>query len=183
MTKKTNYMVLSGIFIALGILLPVVFHSIPNGGSIFLPMHLPVMVVAFFVPWPWALAVGAVTPLLSSLLTGMPPIAPFPMAIIMAFELATYGVCISLLKKLWVRPERWYSPLLVLIPTMLLGRLVGAACLWVSVRFFGVKGPAPWIFVTGSLAKGLPGLIAQVILVPMLYHMLVRNVPGCKAIK
>ena len=178
MNYRTRHLVLSGIFIALGILLPFILHSIPNGGKIFLPMHLPVLALSFFVSWPWALAVGALTPLLSSLLTGMPPMTPFPMAIIMSFELATYGLIISLLRKKAVKRERWYSPLLALAPALVLGRVVAGIVLWGAVSAFGVKGPAPWVFVSGGIITGLPGIIVQIILVPLLYHVLVRNLPG-----
>ena len=36
--------VLSALLIALCVVLPIAFHSIPNAGSIFLPMHIPVLI-------------------------------------------------------------------------------------------------------------------------------------------
>jgi hypothetical protein len=125
--KNRNHirsMVLSGIMIAFGILLPMTVHAIPDGGKMFLPMHLPVMMAAFFLPWYWAMAVGVATPLISSLLTGMPPMAPIPMVIIMMVELAGYALVISLLKDRVVSPRRWYSPLLALVPAMIAGRIL-----------------------------------------------------------
>ena len=98
--RRTRHMIISAVMIAAGIILPMTLHAVPNGGKIFLPMRLPVMVAAFFLPWTWAGAVGLLTPILSSVLIGMPPLVPIPMAIIMPFELATYAIIIALLKKM-----------------------------------------------------------------------------------
>ena len=39
--KKTRDLVLTAMFIALGVALPQAFHAVPNAGSVFLPMHIP----------------------------------------------------------------------------------------------------------------------------------------------
>ncbi|MEG2259926.1 MAG: ECF transporter S component, partial [Oscillospiraceae bacterium] len=41
--EKTKNLVISALCIALGVILPIAFHAIPNAGSIFLPMHIPVL--------------------------------------------------------------------------------------------------------------------------------------------
>ena len=38
---KTKKLVLSGIFIALGLIIPIIFHQFSMGGPSFLPMHIP----------------------------------------------------------------------------------------------------------------------------------------------
>jgi len=60
----------------------------------FLPMHIPVLVAGFLLPWQFAALVGITTPLLSSFLTGMPPV---PTVFTMTAELFTYGITTSLL--------------------------------------------------------------------------------------
>ena len=50
--SKTKQIVLTGLFIALGLVLPMAFHSIPNAGNIFLPMHIPVLLCGL-VCGPW----------------------------------------------------------------------------------------------------------------------------------
>jgi len=92
--KSVKEMVLSALFTAIGLLLPVIFHAF-GMGSTFLPMHIPVLLAGFVVSIPFAIAVGIVTPILSSLLTGMPPM--FPVLPYMVFELAAYGTVASLL--------------------------------------------------------------------------------------
>ena len=52
MMLKTKRLVLSALCIALCVILPTAFHTIPNAGSIFLPMHIPVLVCGFVCGWP-----------------------------------------------------------------------------------------------------------------------------------
>ena len=44
---KTKKIVLSGLFIALGIIVPTIFYSVNLVGVIFLPMHIPVILRGF----------------------------------------------------------------------------------------------------------------------------------------
>ncbi len=177
--KPVYNLILSGIFIALGIVLPIVFHAIPNGGSVFLPMHLPVLIAAFFLPPAYACAVGALTPLLSSFITGMPPMAPIPIAVIMAFELLTYALVVSLLRKIVYKyRNNLLSPLIALVPAMIIGRVVAGLVMFLLVTVFGVKGPAPVTYVWGAIVTGIPGIAIQIVLIPLLYRILVRSMPG-----
>ena len=48
MNKSIKKMTITGCCIALGIILPMAFHMIPNAGSIFLPMHIPVLLWWYF---------------------------------------------------------------------------------------------------------------------------------------
>src|SRR5690625_6223104 len=90
---KTVNLVIAGLLLAIGIIIPSIFHLTSLPGIIFLPMHIPVLLGGFLLPPYLALMLGAVTPLLNNLVTGMPLL--FPNAIIMAFELATYGLIAS----------------------------------------------------------------------------------------
>ena len=174
--RSTRHLIISSVLVALGVVLPIVFHAIPNAGSVFLPMHIPVLVGAFFLPWGWAGAVGALTPILSSLLTGMPPIAPMPVAVMMTFELATYGIVISLLRKVVVKKEKWYSPIFALVPAMLAGRVVNGLVLFILQKIYLTVPITPWAYIIGGITTGIPGIAIQVVLIPILYHVLVRNI-------
>ena len=81
---------MTALFIALGVVLPIVFHSFSVlGGRMFLPMHIPVLIAGLFLGPSSGLLVGLVCPILSFLLTGMPP----PDKIItMTLELPLYGL-------------------------------------------------------------------------------------------
>lgn len=122
-------------------------------------MHIPVLIAGFFLDWPFALAVGALTPLLSSLLTGMPPF--FPVLPYMMLELATYGAVVSFFYE--NLKMNVYESLII---SMVCGRIMAGVTVWVLATFFTVKLPSSLIFVQGAIVKGLPGIIIQLVLIP-----------------
>lgn len=160
-TKKLS---LSGLLIALGLILPIVFHAFGGAGKIFLPMHLSVLVAGFLLPPVNALAVGMLTPFLSSVLTGMP--VTFPMMPIMIVELGTYALVISLLNK-----KRIESIYLKLIVAMVSGRIMAGITVFAMAGIAGLK-MKPLIFVQGSIVTGLPGIIIQLIMIPLVMKVL-----------
>src|SRR5690625_750917 len=85
----TRSLVTAGLLLAIGIIIPSIFHTTGIPGTVFLPMHIPVLLGGFLLPLPLAFLLGVLTPMLNSIITGMPPL--FPMAIIMVFELGFYG--------------------------------------------------------------------------------------------
>ena len=182
MTQKrsTRHMIIAAVMIAVGIVLPLALHAVPDAGKIFLPMHLPIIIAAFFLPWTWAAVVGFITPILSFLLTGMPALAPIPMVIIMPFELATYAIIISLLRKKVIHANKWYSPLFAVIPAMIAGRIVAGGVLFALLKIYLPIQISPMVFIWGGITTGIPGIIIQIILVPVLYHVLMRNLKWYK---
>jgi len=164
--RKLTY---SGLFLALGLVLPFLTGQIPQIGSALSPMHIPVLLCGFLCGWPWGLAVGCITPLLRSVLFGMPVM--FPGAVAMAFELATYG-CIAgwLYRKL---PKKTAMIYVTLIVAMIAGRVV-----WGIVRLIlaGVAGtPFTWtMFIGGALTNAIPGIILHIVLIPVLVIALER---------
>ena len=108
-TSATRGIVLAALFLALAFVLPMITGHVPQVGNMLCPMHFPILLCGFVLGGPWGLAVGFVAPLLRSVLFGMPPM--FPVAISMAFELATYGFvsgsfCRALSHSLPHRPAR-----------------------------------------------------------------------------
>ncbi len=96
--NNTKKLVYSALFLALALVLPFLTGQIQTFGQMLAPMHLPVLLCGFVCGPVWGLAVGAVAPLLRSLLFGMPPM--FPTAVAMAFELAAYGLFTGLFYRL-----------------------------------------------------------------------------------
>ena len=172
--KKTNVkqLVQSALFLALALVLPFLTGQIPEIGSMLCPMHIPVLLCGFFCGWPWGLAVGMTAPLLRSVLFGMPPM--FPAAICMAFELATYGAVSGALYQ--SLPKKRYSVYVALLVAMVVGRLVwGAAqfvCLGLSGSSFGLSA-----FWAGAVASAIPGIIVQIVLIPLLVMSLEKHNP------
>ena len=159
---RIRKIVLSGLLIALGIMLPFLTGQIPQIGSMLLPMHIPVLLCGFFCGWKYGLAVGFITPLLRSMIFGMPP---FLTALAMAFELATYGVVTGVFNKMLAGKKlRVY---ISLIAAMIVGRVVWGL---VSIVIYGVTNAAfTWqIFIGGALLNAIPGIVLQLVVVPVL---------------
>jgi hypothetical protein len=107
--RFTTWMITgTALLLALGVMLPLVFHAFPLGGRIFLPMHLPTFIAGLVLGPLSGLIVGAGSPVLSALITGRPTV---PYMIPMLFELAAYGVVAGLLRPVLAlafrRRARW----------------------------------------------------------------------------
>ena len=161
-------LVLSALFLALALVLPFLTGQIPAVGNALCPMHYPVLLCGFVCGGPWGFAVGAIAPLLRTLLFGMPPAAQSPA---MACELAVYGLVTGLLyRRLPRRPQFLY---LSLIAAMVAGRLV-----WGAARFVmaGLSGSTFHFsaFLAGAVLNAVPGIALQLILVPLIVLALQR---------
>jgi hypothetical protein len=149
---------LTALFITLGVILPIVFHQFALAGRIFLPMHIPIFLAGIFVGPVGGLIVGLLCPILSFLLTGMPPPYAVPL---MSMELPIYGFSIGILIK-WIK-----LPVLSLFISMILGRLAFGLGLFILGQFLSLPyGPEALIKV--SIITGLPGIAIQLILIPLL---------------
>lgn len=163
---KSKKIVLSGIFIAFGIILPMIFHTVNMAGPIFLPMHIPVLIGGFLLGPIYGGLVGLITPILSGLMTGMPPIVP--MMPIMAFELCAYGIIIGFL---FNKTKNTY---ISLIGAMIGGRLfamVGAFLVSITIA----PQVNPVIFIFGNLAQAIPGMLIQIVFIPILVKFMTKN--------
>jgi len=164
MKNNLTQMAAAGLFIAFGIVLPMIFHAI-GLGSTFLPMHIPVLLSGFMLNAPMAAAVGAITPFLSSMFTGMPP--AFPIMPYMVFELAAYGFITSFLHR-----KMHLNVYTSLIGSMICGRIVSGIAVWVLTVLFAAQLPGPVAFITASVTTGLPGIVIQLIFIPAVVLML-----------
>ena len=171
--KSLKRLVLAALFLALALVLPFLTGQIPEVGSMLCPMHIPALLCGFFCGWPWGLAVGLIAPVLRSLLFGMPPM--FPVAVCMSFELATYGAVSGwLYAKLHKKKVSIYAALL---SAMILGRLVWGLARFVfaglDVSAFGISA-----FWAGAVTTAIPGIIVQIVLIPLLVMALEKHNPA-----
>lgn len=169
---KTNVktLTLSAMFLAVALVLPFITGQIPEIGAMLCPMHLPILLCGYFCGGPWGLAVGLIAPVLRSMIFGMPPM--YPTAISMAFELAAYGAISGLLyAKL---PKTKASVYISLVTAMIVGRLVWGAARFVfaglDITAFGLQA-----FWAGAVTSAIPGIILQLILIPILVIALDRQ--------
>lgn len=146
-----------GMFGAIALLLPAIFHLV-HLGHVFMPMYLPLVTLPFLVrPWPAAVT-ALLTPLLSGALMGMPPFYP-PVAIFMGLELAVMAALIAVAVRRWPRANIW----LVLVPVLLFGRFLYLGLVYA----FSLAIHLPAGFMAGlSLLAGWPGIVLMVMVVP-----------------
>ena len=166
---KLKKLVFSAFFLALGLVLPFLTGQIPEIGGMMLPMHLPVIICGFICGWKYALLVGFITPLFRNLLFAMPPLFT---AITMAFELAAYGAITGLLYKRLAKSKfRVYGSLIL---AMIAGRLVWGIASFIVYRLTGTAFTFQ-VFMAGAVLNAIPGIITQLILIPILITSLERT--------
>ena len=158
---------LSAMFLALAFVMPFLTGQIPEIGSKLCPLHIPVLLCGFVCGWPWGLMVGFIAPLFRSLTLGMPPM--FPTALCMAFELATYGAATGWLYQRL--PRKKVSIYVSLLMAMVIGRVVWGivmyACMGISGGSFTFNA-----FLAGAVINAIPGIIVQIVLIPVLIMVL-----------
>ncbi len=161
--KRLLKMTLAGLFLAIAYIMPFLTGQIPEVGAMLCPLHIPVILCGFICGWPWGLAVGFIAPLFRSFILGMPPL--FPTAVCMAFELAAYGAVSGwMYKKL---PRKKISIYGSLFAAMLIGRLVWGAAMYICL---GISGESFTFaaFAAGAFTNAIPGIIVQIVLIPVL---------------
>ena len=145
--STTRSLVLAALFLALAFVLPMITGHVPQVGNMLCPMHFPILLCGFVLGGPWGLAVS------------------------MAFELATYGFVSGVV----YRRVQHTLPMMfaTLLSAMVAGRLV-----WGAVRFIlaGLTGSSfPFsAFLSGALLTAVPGILAQLILIPLIVNALTK---------
>ena len=165
-TKKLVY---TAAFLALAMVFPSIFHLLSLPGQVFLPMHLPVFLAALTLGPISGLIIGVLAPVLTSLITGMPPM--IPMVPIMALELAAYGYFAGLIYDKYQK-----NVFLPLIAAMLIGRVVAGITAFAVYSIFGMEQVNILTFITGSIVKGLPGIILILVAVPLLHKWMPEDI-------
>jgi len=174
--SRARELALAGLLGALGLLLPIGFHALGWGGKVFLPMHLPVVVAGFLVSPATAVTLGFVVPLLSAVLTGMPPLSP-PVAPLMALELAVKAGAASVFYRV-LRLPLWVA----LAAAFAADWAVLALAAWFVAGLFAIKAGAIQ-YVGAAVVIGLPGTILQVIAVPLTVLAIEKRVPRLRPAK
>ena len=160
-------LVFTAVCAALCVVLPMAFHAVQNAGQIFLPMHIPVLLCGLMCGWPFGLICGLLGPALSSLLTGMPPAAMLPS---MMIECAAYGCFTGLCMK-FIRTKRATLDLYI---SMVIAMVLGRTLAGLAKAYILSPGTAPFAWVTTSLVAGIPGIVIQLILIPLVVFALTK---------
>lgn len=146
---------------------PQIFHAVGavSGlgtalGETFLPMHLPIIIVGLLAgPYAGAVA-GLLGPLASFMMSGMPAAAMLPF---MMIELCVYGLTAGLLRGVN------FPTVGKVFAVMLAGRLIRAGA--ILVAFYALNSTAIGVpVIWTSIAKGLPGILLQLGLIPLIVY-------------
>lgn len=168
--NKVKKLAVTAMLFAVGMVLPFFIGQIPAIGKMLLPMHIPVLLCGFIVGWQYGALIGFLLPIVRGLVFGMPPL--YPNAIAMAFEMAAYGFVSGYLYShaKWQCTKMLY---ISLVTAMLAGRLVWALA---EVILLGIGGNAfTWkMFAAGAFLNAIPGIIVQLVLIPLIMVALRR---------
>lgn len=159
---KVKKLVLSGLFLALTMILPSLLGAIsPEIGSMLSPIHVPVLLCGFFCGWKYGGIVGFLAPLVKFTIYGVPPL--YPVGISMCVELATYGVVSGILYQ--ILPKKTINIYVSLICAMIVGRVMYgiSTCLLLMAKG-GVYTFS--MFITSTVIKATPAIIAHIMIIP-----------------
>ncbi len=160
--KNTKKIAIASMLLAVSFVLPFFTGQIPEIGNMLCPMHIPVILCGFVTGPAWGFVVGLISPVLRSVILGMPPL--FPTAFSMAFELSAYGFISGFLFERLPRKNIYIYINLVI--SMILGRII-----WGIVTFmlmgldtetFGFS-----VFISSAVINAVPGIILQLIVIPI----------------
>ncbi|MBQ6655056.1 MAG: ECF transporter S component [Erysipelotrichaceae bacterium] len=166
--KEIRKLAYAALFLALGLVLPFVTGQIPEIGSMLCPMHLPVMLCGLLLGPYYGALVGFITPLLRSVMFGMPPM--YPAATAMAFELCTYGLVIGAVYRMF-KKKNTVAVYVALLTAMVVGRVVWGVARYVLMA---IKGGSFTMaaFISGAITTAIPGIILQLVLIPFIMYLL-----------
>lgn len=135
------------VFVACNLVLPQVFHLIPQGGVIFSPLSLVILVGAYKFGWKTGLLAALLSPVVNHLLTGMPAAEVMP---VMALKLAVLAMVAGLAAQHFKTVS-----LPLLIGVILVSKAIG--CLGEFALTGGIEA------TIADFTIGWPGLLLQVI--------------------
>lgn len=161
MNSRIKKLVIAGVCLALGMILPFITGGIPKVGNALSPMHIPVLLAGFLCGFPYGIIVGFISPLLRYVIFGMPPI--FPIGTAMAFELAVYGGVAGILYQ--VLPKKNLYIYVSLITAMLAGRIVWGGVMFIIAPLANITFTFK-AFLNGAFIVAVPGIIVHILLIP-----------------
>ena len=137
------------IFVACNLVLPQVFHIIPQGGIIFAPLSLVILAGAYKFGWRVGLIAALTSPLVNHLITGIPAWNILP---VMTFKLAVLALIAGFTAQHF---KKVTLPLLigVVLTSMLiggLGELVLTGSIEATIQDFTIGWPGILLQVIGA---------------------------------
>ena len=145
-TEKRTYW-LAVLFAVGNIVLPQLFHLVPQGGVTWLPIYFFTLVGAYKYGWKVGLLTALVSPLVNSALFGMPAVAVLPAVLLKSVLLAVAaGYAATRFRQ---------ASLVLLVGVVLFYQIVGTLGEWMLEGSFYVA--------LQDFRIGLPGMLMQVL--------------------
>jgi len=166
MEMKSHRLAITGLMIAIGLVLPFfTAHMFGIPGTLLLPMHIPVILSGLLCGPKFGAMSGILAPLLSSVLTGMP--VAYPMLPILASQLFLVGLLTGLL----------YEKLGFNIHLSILGSMIAGWAVYgivFELLLMTGDGELRALSVATAITVGMPGIVVQLLLCPLIVKTL-RN--------
>ena len=161
--KTILNLTLAGMCLAISIIMPGVVHFAgPQGGKMFLPLFWGVAMAALLLPVKYAIMVGVLAPVLSHLISAMPPI---PMLYFMLGELLVYACMLSVLK------DKLPAPVAILVG-LIVSRISYIAIVSLSGMFLSLPPAfAGFTVLLSGVLISLPGIVVQAIIIPAILNI------------
>lgn len=137
----------AAVFIAGNIVMPQLFHLVPQGGITWLPIYFFTLIGAYMYGWRVGLLTALVSPVVNSLLFGMPVVDALPAIMLKSSLLAVFaGVAASRFEK---------ASIGALMAVVLGYQVVGTLGEW------AIKGD--FLLACQDFRIGIPGMLLQII--------------------
>lgn len=144
--KEAKTYLTASLFILGNVIVPQLFHLIPQGGLIWLPIYFFTLVGAYKYGWRVGLLTALTSPIVNSLLFGMPHAAGLPAILLKSVLLAVFaGIAATRFKK---------ASLWMLLVVVLAYQILGTLGEW------AMKGN--FYFAIQDFRIGVPGMLVQV---------------------
>ncbi|NOY76799.1 MAG: ECF transporter S component [Calditrichaeota bacterium] len=148
------------LFITLGILLPILFHLF-GLGPVFLPMFIPILTAGFLMPPASAIFIGVSTPILSFLITHMPPVIILPLMII-------EGLFLGGIPAVFYGKLKW-NFWLVLLAALIFDRILLGMMVLLLAPVFHLPSRLSSIYM---VVQGFPGILLNLFVVSVFVKLL-----------
>ena len=139
----------ASIFVVCNLVLPHVFHLIPQGGIIFAPLSLVILIGAYKLGWKVGLIAALASPLVNHLLTGMPA---WPVLVVMTFKLVVLALIAGFTAQHFKRVS-WFLLIGVVLSSLIiggLGELLLTGGIEATIQDFTIGWPGILLQVVGA---------------------------------
>ncbi len=139
----------AAVFVGCNLVLPQVFHLIPQGGFIFAPLSLVILAGAYKLGWRVGLLAALISPLINHLLTGMPAWGVLP---VMTFKLCALALIAGFTAQYFKKASLPLLVGVVLVSVLIggLGELALTGGITATIQDFTIGWPGLLLQVIGT---------------------------------